>query len=373
VSFRGTETNELKDILTDLKFAKCPLSMAMMSQTRSKVKPDKMLHRSDIKVHLGFRRAYDSVREPVLQILYDITKWRSDWTVTTCGHSLGGALASICAFEIANRKIFPQEDQDFAFQQEMSSFDCLTRSNETPGMGSLEAEGPKTVMVSFGSPRCGNKVYAAAHEETVNLSFRIVNPMDIVTYLPSSKMMSYAHTGVEVIMKINGEVRVGDRVVIEEKKGDYSRPDMPKPTTMQRIDAKISMLLLASLARFHSESYYYQLATSAITNFKRAWYGVSRPVRLTKSPKISVGMDVDKLMFHPMRRTMSGRIRTQPSKSTGNTEAASQITSSPGDLWVQGDSGVQPGANLFNGLRKSLSADFNVKRWFKEAEGIGED
>lgn len=364
VSFRGTEINELNDILTDLKFARCPLSMAMMSCERSKMKPGKMLHRSDIRIHLGFRRAYDSVREPVLQILYDITKWRSNWTVTTCGHSLGGALASICAFDIANRKIFPiQENQDFAFQQEMSSFDYLTRIDETSSMGSPEGEGPKTVMVSFGAPRCGNKAYAAAHEETVDLSFRIVNPMDIVTHLPSSKMMSYTHTGNEVVMKINGEVQMGNRVVIEEKKGDYALPNAPNLTSMWRIDAKISILMSAALARFHSERYYYQLAVAAITNYKKAWYSISKPVRVTKSPKVSVDMDADNLLFHPMRHTTS-RIRT---RTLNGTEAIWKIASNP----EGGDSGMHPGANLLNGLRKSLSADFSIAGWFKEYEGAG--
>lgn len=104
VAFRGTETNEFKDLVTDASCLPAQISAAMRSD-RYALKPTKPLLDGRIKLHIGFRNAYESVRESVLRIVYDITGWNDSWTVCTTGHSLGGALATICAFELRNRRL----------------------------------------------------------------------------------------------------------------------------------------------------------------------------------------------------------------------------------------------------------------------------
>jgi alpha-beta hydrolase superfamily lysophospholipase len=58
-------------------------------------------------VHSGFLTAYDSVKAKLRRIVDQLTADRSPeapWTVFLTGHSLGGALATLAAFEQAGRK-----------------------------------------------------------------------------------------------------------------------------------------------------------------------------------------------------------------------------------------------------------------------------
>lgn len=58
-------------------------------------------------VHSGFLGAYDSIRNKITRIVGQVTADRSadqPWQVFMTGHSLGGALATLAAYEMAGRK-----------------------------------------------------------------------------------------------------------------------------------------------------------------------------------------------------------------------------------------------------------------------------
>ena len=53
----------------------------------------------------GFLEAYDSVRSRVLGVAGEVLGEEADaWHVHVTGHSLGGALATLCCYELANRR-----------------------------------------------------------------------------------------------------------------------------------------------------------------------------------------------------------------------------------------------------------------------------
>lgn len=57
-------------------------------------------------MHSGFLTAYDSVRPAVLSVLGTLLEGEGprSWQVYLTGHSLGGALATLCAWDCAHRR-----------------------------------------------------------------------------------------------------------------------------------------------------------------------------------------------------------------------------------------------------------------------------
>jgi len=81
-----------------------------------------------------------------------------DWHVYVTGHSLGGALATLCAYELATRE---------------------------------PSRRPRVTMYTFGAPRCGNRGFAEAFAAAVPDAWRVTNSNDIIPSVP--RLMGYAH------------------------------------------------------------------------------------------------------------------------------------------------------------------------------------
>ncbi len=117
--------------------------------------------KSKIRIHKGFYKKYQSVRDLIHALLqYYLEKYMPAKIFVT-GHSLGAALAQLCAVDI-----------QYNFQKN-SAFDL--------------------VCYAFGSPRLGNRYFVKSFlKRIVNFrSFR--NGCDIVTYIPF--LFGYRETG----------------------------------------------------------------------------------------------------------------------------------------------------------------------------------
>jgi pimeloyl-ACP methyl ester carboxylesterase len=77
-------------------------------------------------------------------------------SVTVCGHSLGGALATLLALDLAANTVFSHP-----------------------------------VVYTYGSPRTGDSLFASTFDQVVTNSYRIENRLDIVPKLPPAPM--YEH------------------------------------------------------------------------------------------------------------------------------------------------------------------------------------
>lgn len=127
-------------------------------------------------VHSGFLSAYDSVRGAVLGLVdVALAGEESEWTVLLTGHSLGGALATLCAYDLSHR-----------------SWGTRTR--------------PRLQMYNYGSPRVGNKDFAEAYNEKVPDTWRIVNGNDAVTAVP--RLLGYCHVGHAVYLRPDGSIDI---------------------------------------------------------------------------------------------------------------------------------------------------------------------
>lgn len=102
--------------------------------------------KEDCLTHRGFTDIYSSAREEILSILGTLSPEK---TVYVTGHSLGGALATLCAIDIAANSAY---------------------------------RSPR--LYTYGSPRAGDPAFAKAFSSYVRSSFRYANLFDVATYVP---------------------------------------------------------------------------------------------------------------------------------------------------------------------------------------------
>jgi predicted lipase len=149
--FRGT--NDAQDALVDIDLKRVPFFEGQKQ--------------SHIKVHGGFKKQFDALKEGVLKTL---TKYMKNVeTVQFVGHSLGGALATLFAGHVAR---FHRGFVD-GFQREI-----------------------KVVCHTFGSPRVGNKHFARWFQENVRDCARIMNLRDPVAQMPISAYFQHVSDAV---------------------------------------------------------------------------------------------------------------------------------------------------------------------------------
>jgi len=133
LSFRGTQPDKWEDVRTDLRAIK--------------------LKTIDGKVHIGFKHAFDDVKDAIVT---ELRKHLGDMPLYITGHSLGAALATVAVQEIEEE-----------FNDQVAA--CYT----------------------FGSPRVGDGKY----EKAIKVPFyRIVNTTDIVTLVPFF-LGTFVHVG----------------------------------------------------------------------------------------------------------------------------------------------------------------------------------
>ncbi|MEM9217751.1 MAG: lipase family protein [Cyanobacteria bacterium P01_F01_bin.150] len=123
--------------------------------------------RTDIQIHEGFSNAYLSVRDSIHK---EISNLEQQTRIIVTGHSLGGALATLCALDL--------------------QFNFFSSASE------------QISLYTFGSPRVGNANFKKSFDRRVPNSYRIINGMDIVPAVPRP-WQRYRH--------VAQEYRVGKR------------------------------------------------------------------------------------------------------------------------------------------------------------------
>lgn len=193
IAFRGTEQIKWKDIATDLNLTPCSLNPERVDDNAGLPFTARILravsgtNQDQLMVHKGFLDAYDSVKRAVFTLLDEIvgapgTKRGAEggsggpWRVLVTGHSLGGALATLAAYELAMRQ------------------------SAAKLYGNIS-------LYSYGAPRVGNKAFAEEFDRLVPDTWRITNANDIIPSVP--RLMGYCHVGHAVRLGEGGRLRVG--------------------------------------------------------------------------------------------------------------------------------------------------------------------
>jgi triacylglycerol lipase len=139
--FAFSGTSNLKDIAYDLTFCKKVIPYDNNS--------------TDIRVHGGFLTKYKNEFRYMCHTKIKENDNIKDIVIT--GHSLGGAIATLCAV-------------DLQYNFNNKNITCVT----------------------FGSPRVGNQAFTDSYIKRVPDTYRIVNGNDLITHLPF-KFLDYIH------------------------------------------------------------------------------------------------------------------------------------------------------------------------------------
>ena len=139
IVFRGTST--LTDWKADLNISQ-----------------ENMYDYKHVKIHKGFKKQYWSVKDKI----YKCIENNLHIPIVVIGHSLGGALAQICAIDIKMR---------YTINSDVSVF-------------------------TIGSPRVGNSSFANLYNKLIKNSYRLKNKGDVITYFPMRSNYCHVHSSI---------------------------------------------------------------------------------------------------------------------------------------------------------------------------------
>lgn len=146
LGFRGTENT--RDWMSDFNVVRVHMETKNVSMETSPL------------VHYGFIRQYRTLDNAINENIRTMIQEKNISRLHITGHSLGGALASIAAIQLHHE--FPEID-----------IHCYT----------------------FGSPRPGDKSFAAMFKNSVVTSYRFLNNNDPVTATPTTWRFCHVHGG----------------------------------------------------------------------------------------------------------------------------------------------------------------------------------
>lgn len=176
IAFKGTSSS--RNLSTDVKVVQTALRHVIPSQ-----RINASNRYSDVsqymrtwtyrraKVHVGFAHAYESVCDAIVSEVRALVRAKKR-PVLLCGHSLGGALATLCSLDLTLQEWW-------------------------------QAEGEGVLVSTFGSPRVGNRAFRDVYDSMVCTHWRVVAGGDVIARLPS---VGYSHVGRKITLTASGEL-----------------------------------------------------------------------------------------------------------------------------------------------------------------------
>jgi len=211
VAFRGTEPSSLENWLENLD--------AHHSEWELPPEPGEVVPPPPVRVHAGFLDSWRELRAETFAALADIAATRfaekkrvnenARLPVVVTGHSLGGALATLAAFELAasgyDAVPLPPRGTNAAAERLMAHTNAFGAGGAAsapppppppppPPRARALVEGVRT----FGSPRVGDILFAAAYRAVLgDRTWRVTHAHDVVPSVPV-RLMGFHHVPTEV-------------------------------------------------------------------------------------------------------------------------------------------------------------------------------
>ncbi|RLN58373.1 hypothetical protein BBJ28_00014574 [Nothophytophthora sp. Chile5] len=254
-----------------------------------------------VMVHEGFYWAYRSVASQVLTLVHKLQKLHPQASLLVSGHSLGGAVAAICAFELEYLEKIPVQ-----------------------------------ALYTFGKPRVGNTNFSARLRNASMEVYRLTHFQDAVPHLPPT-WTGFEHTTQEV-----GEAM--------------------SSVLLRRIDGLLFSVLLCRLLQIFYDEFSASYRNCSLTDGEDpscsnacspfSCTSITGPLAL---PPAFVGL---RTTLHPLRKTPSHRLTALCGVRSPHTS----MRKSPGlrleTSIVQDNVPVEIAAGLFVG---SVHAAFNIE------------
>ncbi|MCO5575975.1 hypothetical protein L7F22_029782 [Adiantum nelumboides] len=183
--------------------------------------------REIVKVETGFLSLYSSSKansrfnklsagqQMAMEVKRLLEKYEGEeMSITVTGHSLGAALALLCAYDVAVNVVSPLDVAEMAAVPGAGSSPISLTESVSP----TKAVGSNRVMITvfaFAGPRVGNRAWKRAVEEAGVRVLRVVNVHDCVPKVPgflinegwpdASNMVSdsYHHVGKELLIDMD--------------------------------------------------------------------------------------------------------------------------------------------------------------------------
>ncbi|KAJ8901622.1 hypothetical protein NDN08_003830 [Rhodosorus marinus] len=181
LAFRGTEQSSWKDLLTDSMMFLFPFEPGSKSIEVDISKSNPWMRKAnkwateEPAVHYGFLRSYQSVRDSILETISFLTNnGSSKYHLFVTGHSLGGALATLAATDMA--VLYPDL---------------------------------RLTMYNYGSPKVGNHAFVSLYNRLVRDSARLVNASDIVARMPRQDW-NFGHVNRCAVVNAKGVLWIDD-------------------------------------------------------------------------------------------------------------------------------------------------------------------
>jgi hypothetical protein len=162
IAFRGTDN--LANAAHDLQISRVtwPEMDVSLWEEKSLTRP---------AVQKGFLEPWNALRDPILENVFNLIQSRPDHRIYCTGHSLGGALAVLCAYTVHKR------------------------------LASIGHEHAEPIVYTYGTPRVGNSAFAKEYMRKIPRTFRIVNESDVISHF---SFHGGSHVGMEVIIDRHG-------------------------------------------------------------------------------------------------------------------------------------------------------------------------
>jgi Lipase (class 3) len=149
------------------KLSPAYLRAKMISESIDRLVDPVLLQKA--KIHTGFAAAYRSIAHELIGKVSSMMQ-ASRRPIYMSGHSLGGALATICSLDLAL---------------------------------SIRMERNEMLVSTFGSPKVGNESFRDLYNIAVPINWRIVAGGDMISRLPKA---GYSHVGKKVLLTPDGEL-----------------------------------------------------------------------------------------------------------------------------------------------------------------------